>query len=35
MTEWEEECTKIYGRVLTGQYSHWCWEFDDLPIDET
>lgn len=22
-------------RVLTGKYSHWCQDWDGLPIDET
>lgn len=22
-------------RVLTGKYSHWCYEWDELPVDET
>lgn len=26
---------KERGRVLTGRYSHWCYEWDGLTIDET
>lgn len=33
--EWEEDCLKWRGKVLTGRYSHWCFEFDGLPMDET
>lgn len=33
--EWEEDCLRWYKRVLTGKYSHWCLEWDSLPIDET
>ena len=35
MTEWEEDCLKYWGKVLTGKHGHWCYDFDDLPIDET
>lgn len=33
--EWEEDCLKFHGEVLTGNGAHWCLEWDDLPIDET
>lgn len=33
--EWVEDCLKWRGKVLTGVYAHWCFEFDDLPVDET
>lgn len=33
-TEWEDDCMHFHGKVLTGKYSHWCPEFDYLPIDE-
>ncbi len=33
--EWEEDCLRWRGEVLTGKYSHWCWEWDGLLIDET
>jgi hypothetical protein len=34
-TEWEIDCLKWRGRVLTGEHAHWCPDWDDLPIDET
>lgn len=34
-TEWEEDCLRWRGRILTGQYAHICWEWDGLPVDET
>ena len=33
--EWEEDCLRWRGSVLTGEFSHWCFEFDALPMDET
>ena len=33
--EWIEECKHWWLKVLTGKYSHYCGEWDDLPIDET
>lgn len=33
--EWIEDCKKWYGRVLTGRFAHWCYDWDGLPIDET
>ena len=35
MTEFEEDCLQIHGKVLTGEKAHYCPEFDYLPIDET
>jgi len=35
MSEFEEDCIKTYGRVLTGKYKHYCAEWDYVPIDET
>ena len=32
---WAHHCLKWRGKVLTGKYSHWCHEWDGLPIDET
>ena len=26
---------KWRGRILTGEFAHWCFEWDELPIDET
>jgi len=34
-TEWIEECMRFHGRVLVGKYAHWCYDWDELPIDET
>jgi hypothetical protein len=34
-TEWEQECLKWRGRVLTGRYAHYCFDWDGLPVDET
>jgi hypothetical protein len=34
-TAWAEDCLKYYGKVLTGKYRHWCYEWDELPIDDT
>lgn len=35
MTEWEADCMRWWGRVLTGGYRHWCPDWDYLPIDDT
>lgn len=35
MTDWEKDCMYFRGEVLKGKHSHWCPEYDDLPIDET
>ncbi len=35
MTEWEADCMKYHGKVLTGKDAHWCYDFDHLPVDET
>lgn len=35
MTDWEIDCLKYYGRILKGADCHWCYDFDDLPIDAT
>lgn len=32
---WAEDCFRWRGRLLTGVYSHWCWDWDLLPVDET
>ena len=32
---WVEDCLYWHGRILMGKKAHWCWDFDDLPIDET
>lgn len=34
-TDWEQDCVKYRGEVLTGRGQHWCFEFDELPTDDT
>lgn len=33
--DWEKDCQKYHGRVLTGNYAHYCYDWDSLPIDES
>ena len=33
--QWETDCRHWQGTVLKGRYSHWCYEWDSLPVDET
>lgn len=33
--QWEKDCLKWGGKVLTGKWGHYCYDWDDLPIDET
>jgi hypothetical protein len=33
--EWEADCLRWRGKVLTGEKAHWCWDWDGLPVDET
>ena len=33
--EWFRESKKWVGRILDGQYAHWCDDWDGLPVDET
>lgn len=33
--DWNEDCMRWRGRVLTGEKAHWCWDWDGLPVDET
>lgn len=35
MEDWKEDCLKWHKRVLTGEKSHWCYDWDGLPVDET
>jgi hypothetical protein len=35
MTDWEEDCMFWHGRILDGEKTHWCPDWDDLPIDDT
>lgn len=32
---WIADCQRWRGRTLMGEYSHWCFEWDGLPVDET
>ena len=32
---WREDCLREWGRELTGEFGHYCDEWDELPIDET
>jgi hypothetical protein len=33
--DWILDCNTWRGEVLTGKYSHWCPDWDFLPVDET
>ena len=33
--DWKRDCLHWRGRVLVGERSHWCLNWDNLPIDET
>ena len=35
MTEFEEDCIKWRGKILTGKHAHYCYDWDFLPVDET
>jgi hypothetical protein len=35
VSPWEADCERWRGRVLTGEFAHWCYEWDSLPVDET
>lgn len=32
---WIEDCVHWHGRILTGSDGHWCYCWDELPIDDT
>jgi len=34
-SDWPADCDKWRGQLLTGRYSHWCYDWDGLPMDET
>ena len=34
-TKWVMDCMQFHGKVLSGEKAHWCFDWDDLPIDET
>lgn len=33
--EWEADCLRWRGKILTGKFCHWCFDWDSLPVDET
>ena len=33
--QWQRDCLRWGRRVLTGKFRHWCFEWDELPVDET
>lgn len=33
--EWALDCMKTHGVVLRGRFSHYCPDFDCIPVDET
>lgn len=33
--DWVEDCKRWHGRTLSGNYMHWCPDWDYLPIDDT
>ncbi len=35
VAEFETDCMKWRGRVLTGKFRHWCFDWDGLVVDET
>ena len=35
LAEWNADCVFWRGKVLTGKHSHWCFDWDELPVDET
>lgn len=35
VNQWEVDCIKWHGRLLTGKFSHYCSDWDELPVDET
>jgi len=35
LAEWDADCLRWRGRVLTGERAHWCFDWDGLPVDET
>lgn len=34
-SEWASDCMACRGKVLRGKHSHWCPDWDFLPVDET
>ena len=34
-TEFDRQSLKEHGRVLTGRFAHFCWDWDGMTVDET
>jgi hypothetical protein len=34
-SEFQKDSLHWNGRILTGRFRHWCYDWDQLPIDET
>jgi hypothetical protein len=34
-SEWKKACLKTHGKLLNGKQSHYCWDWDCMPVDET
>ena len=35
MNQWQADCLRENGRVLTGMFAHYCADWDFLTVDET
>ncbi len=35
MADWEADCLRERHKVLTGEFAHWCYDWDGLTVDET
>lgn len=35
MTEFEKACIEERGRILTGKFAHFCFDWDEMTVDET
>ena len=33
--DWQDDCLRWRGRLLTGTYAHYCYDWDMLPVDES
>lgn len=34
-TSFEKECIREHGSILIGRFRHYCYDWDELPVDET
>jgi len=34
-TDWAVDSFRWRGAMLNGLFTHWCYEYDELPVDET